>query len=69
LTAKEKLIEKLVVTVKLTIRDPRTRQAMDRLKDTNKMSAYVCASLFDFVRTKEGKKQLEVMSPKNFSLE
>ena len=60
----EKLIEKLVVTVKLTIYDPQTHLAMDRLKDTNKMSAYVCAALFDFVRSEEGKKQLEVMSPK-----
>jgi len=69
LTAKKKLIAKLVVTVKLTIHDPQTHLAMDRLKDTNKMSAYVCAALFDFVRSEVGKKQLEVMAPKKFLLE
>ena len=57
-------VDKLVVTVKLTIYDPQTHLAMERLKDTNKMSAYVCAALFDFVRSEAGKKQLEVMSPK-----
>jgi len=58
LTAKEKLIEKLVVTVKLTIYDPQTHQAMDRLKDTYKMSAYVCAALLDFVRSQGGEKAI-----------
>ena len=62
-------IDKLVVTVKLTIYDPQTHLAMDRLKDTNKMSAYVSAALFDFVRSEAGKKQLEVMSPKKILLE
>lgn len=69
MTAKKKLIAKLVVTVKLTIHDPQTHLAMNRLKDTNKMSAYVCAALFDFVRSEVGKKQLEVMAPKKFLLE
>lgn len=69
MTAKKKLIAKLVVTVRLTIHDPQTHLAMDRLKDTNKMSAYVCAALFDFVRSEAGTKQLEVMAPKKNLLE
>lgn len=55
--------DKLVTTVKLTIHDRVTHGAITRLKETNKMSAFVCAALHEYVRSPLGQKLLDVLAP------